>query len=98
MLYCDKCKVSITGEVDKCPLCQGDVRGEITTENTFPKIHKKRHLLPFILKLVAIITISVAILSILCDIAFGLKWSIREEQRGQKGMRLCSNDNSSWGC
>ncbi|MEI3508558.1 MAG: hypothetical protein V8R01_05585 [Bacilli bacterium] len=37
MKYCDKCKVSIVGKHDKCPLCQGLVAGEVT-DNVFPYV------------------------------------------------------------
>lgn len=41
-MYCDKCKISLTGKHMKCPLCQGDLTGEGSPqENTFPVLPDK---------------------------------------------------------
>ena len=75
MLYCENCKVSIRGNHDKCPLCQGDVIGEPNELNAFPIIKEEKHLLSLILKITALITIVACAISVLINIGFGGKWS-----------------------
>lgn len=38
MLYCEKCKVTLTGAPSFCPLCQGDLGGSPEKESAFPDI------------------------------------------------------------
>lgn len=53
MLYCEKCRVSVTGRPKRCPLCKGDLSG-LPEEGpeVFPRIpltiHKHRTLIKFI--------------------------------------------------
>jgi len=75
MIYCENCKVSITGNHEKCPLCQGDVIGESSKTNTFPIIKEEKHLMYLILKITALITIAVSVISVLINLGFGGKWS-----------------------
>lgn len=76
MLYCNNCKVSITGNHEKCPLCQGDVTGEPSKIHTFPIIKEEKHLISLILKITALITIIVSVVSLLINFEFGGKWSL----------------------
>ena len=75
MLYCENCKVSITGNHEKCPLCQGDIIGEPSRTNAFPIIKEEKHLIYLILKITALITIVAGAVCILINIAFGGRWS-----------------------
>ena len=64
MKYCDKCKVSIVGKHDKCPLCQGLVAGEVT-DNVFPyvpTIYKKYSLFFRLLIFISLVISSICIL------------------------------------
>ena len=38
MQYCPKCKVSVAGTQEVCPLCQGDLRGCPDEKNIFPDL------------------------------------------------------------
>lgn len=76
MLYCENCKVSITGNHEKCPLCQGDVIGEPSKLNTFPIIREEKQIINLILKITALVTIAIGVICILINIGFGGKWSI----------------------
>lgn len=76
MLYCENCKVSITGNHKKCPLCQGDVIGEPSKSNTFPIIREEKQLINLILKITALVTIAIGVICVLINIGFGGKWSI----------------------
>jgi RNA polymerase subunit RPABC4/transcription elongation factor Spt4 len=76
MLYCENCKVSITGNHEKCPLCQGDVIGEPSKSNTFPIIREEKQIINLILKITALVTIAIGVICVLINIGFGGKWSI----------------------
>lgn len=76
MLYCENCKVTITGNHEKCPLCQGDVIGEPSKTNTFPIIKETRHLINLILKITALITIVISAISVLINLGIGGRWSL----------------------
>lgn len=39
MLYCKKCKISISGNFKYCPLCKGEVAGQ-PSDNIFPQLKK----------------------------------------------------------
>jgi len=38
MLYCEKCKLNISGNFERCPLCEEDLTGEADKINTFPDV------------------------------------------------------------
>ena len=75
MLYCENCKVNITGNHEKCPLCQGDVVGEPSKYNTFPIIKQEKHVIYLILKITALVTIASSVVSVLINLEFGGTWS-----------------------
>ena len=37
MKHCDKCKIDVRGEFERCPLCQNKLTGE-STPYEFPKV------------------------------------------------------------
>lgn len=76
MLYCKNCKVSITGNHEECPLCQGDIIGEPSQTNTFPIIKEEKHLINLILKITALITITASVICVLINLGFGGSWSL----------------------
>lgn len=76
MQYCEKCNVKITGNHTKCPLCQGDLRGEITKTNTFPNIPKENHIINLILKISALVDITTISIAVLLNLSFGGHWSL----------------------
>ncbi len=76
MLYCENCKVSITGNHEKCPLCQGDIIGEPSQTNTFPIIKERKYLINLILKITALVTIVASAICILINLGFGGSWSL----------------------
>jgi len=76
MLYCKNCKVNITGNHEKCPLCQGDIIGEPSQTNTFPIIKEEKHLINLILKITALITITASVICVLINLGFGGSWSL----------------------
>ncbi len=76
MLYCKNCKVNITGNHNKCPLCQSDIIGEPGKTNTFPIIREEKHLINLILKITALITIAVSAISVLINLGFRGSWSL----------------------
>ena len=75
MLYCENCKVSITGNHEKCPLCQGDIVGDPSKTNAFPIIKEEKRLIYLILKITALITIAISVVSVLINLEFGGTWS-----------------------
>ena len=38
MKHCDKCKIDVRGEFERCPLCQNKLTGE-STPYEFPNVH-----------------------------------------------------------
>lgn len=76
MLYCKNCKVNITGNLDKCPLCQSDVIGEPSKTNIFPIIREEKHLINLILKITALVTIAISAICVLLNLGFGGRWSL----------------------
>lgn len=76
MLYCENCKVSITGNHEKCPLCQDDVTGEASQTNTFPIINDKRHWTSLMLRIAALVVIVASAVCIFLNSLLGGRWSI----------------------
>lgn len=76
MLYCENCKVSITGNHEKCPLCQDDVIGEASQTNTFPIINDKRHWTSLMLRIAALVVIVASAVCIFLNSLLGGRWSI----------------------
>ena len=68
--YCPKCKVSIRGEADLCPLCQSKTEGiSIDEECSFPKI-KNYYSSKFAYKLVGVISIFIVFVALIINVIF----------------------------
>lgn len=69
MKYCKKCKVFVAGTREKCPLCENSIENndEIKSEDKFPSIKGKSSFLKFIWKLFILITVVIAVLSIIIN-------------------------------
>ncbi|QSX05365.1 hypothetical protein JYG23_11860 [Sedimentibacter sp. zth1] len=77
MLFCKKCKVSVNCETNVCPLCQGDLVGEKSQNSVFPIVSKQKHLVNLILKIAALVTISLTAICVLFNLKFGGgSWSL----------------------
>ncbi len=63
MLYCEKCKISAAGNIEKCPLCGGNLSGDICDDAeafpVIPPVKPKRYLTFKILILISVITAAV---------------------------------------
>lgn len=59
MRKCNKCKISYTGNINRCPLCQGKLIGE-KEESPFPKIHE--HKTTVLHKILLFTTISIGVI------------------------------------
>lgn len=58
MRYCEKCNVKLTGEIRRCPLCQGTLTGEADREgNAFPDIPLTRNPHWLLVRLLALATV-----------------------------------------
>ena len=62
MLYCDKCRLSVAGHRDRCPLCQGALSGESGPE-TFPVIPTGRHQYHLVLRMLIFLSITAVVVS-----------------------------------
>lgn len=69
MQYCPKCKVSVTGAQEVCPLCQGDLRGAPDEKNIFPSLaDRPDKKTGFIFRLMLFIAITAAIVCVAINI------------------------------
>lgn len=79
MLYCNNCKVKISGQKKICPLCQSDLSG--TAENSlevYPVIERKKSRLSFALKIITLCAVLCIISSLAIDFITppdGISWS-----------------------
>lgn len=67
MLYCKKCGVSVEGNPDYCPLCQGELSGTALGAQKYPAIQKKPNRLAFALKLAFMITLAAVVICAFID-------------------------------
>ena len=77
MQQCGKCRITVDGDKDRCPLCQGELTGEPEPE-MYPEIKESRFESDFLLKLIAFISISAAAVCVGTDfiISGGITWSL----------------------
>ncbi|GHU56726.1 hypothetical protein FACS189442_5470 [Spirochaetia bacterium] len=69
MLYCHRCKVSVSGSPRRCPLCQGDLAGTPEPDrNVFPVIPPPSASFRRLIRFIALGTIAVAAISVAVDI------------------------------
>ncbi|GHU18813.1 hypothetical protein FACS1894163_11200 [Spirochaetia bacterium] len=70
MLYCHRCKVSVSGSPRRCPLCQGDLAGDAEPDrNVFPVIPPPSASFKRLIRFIALGTIAVAVISVAVDIS-----------------------------
>lgn len=75
---CEKCKVTVTGAPERCPLCQGDLTGNPEAERALfpvipPPVHPHRTLIRFIA--LGTVALAAACVSINLSFPFGGWWS-----------------------
>ena len=63
MKHCDKCKIDVRGEFERCPLCQNKLTGE-STPYEFPKVQSFYEKYEKIFKFAILVTSSLSIISI----------------------------------
>ena len=63
MLYCEKCKVYVSGQKTACPLCQNELSGAFSPEEEiFPKLKKPKYSGHFLMRLITFIAIAAAVI------------------------------------
>lgn len=77
MLYCEKCKVHLTGAIQRCPLCQGELSGE-PEEDSYPKLSDRKTVYWLAMRLALLITVIVLVVCVAVNFSFpaGGRWSI----------------------
>jgi hypothetical protein len=80
MLYCNKCRVKVSGSKRRCPLCRGDLTGTADPAgDVFPPIPPLSAPFKRLVSFIALGTIAVAAVSVAVDIALpsgGVWWSL----------------------
>ncbi len=81
MLYCKKCKVSIAGDKQCCPLCKESLSGDAdVSSEVFPIPEMPKYSKHFLLKLISFIAIAAAVINVginyLVPTSNGVKWSL----------------------
>ena len=76
MLYCEKCKVHLTGSAQRCPLCQGKLSGK-SEEDSYPRLSDRRKPYWLAMRLAGLITVIVLVVCMAVDFSFpeGGRWS-----------------------
>lgn len=74
MLFCNKCKVTVAGHPNICPLCQGELEGVPESGSVYPRIKKKTDLQTLAIRIGALISIATAAICI--AISYELNGSI----------------------
>ncbi|GHV91555.1 hypothetical protein AGMMS50268_20580 [Spirochaetia bacterium] len=70
MLYCHRCKLSVSGSPRRCPLCQGDLAGDAEPDrDVFPVIPPLSAFFKRLIRFIALGTIAVAAISVAVDIS-----------------------------
>lgn len=89
MRYCEKCNVSVTGELRQCPLCQGTLTGDADREgNVFPEIPLIRNPYWLIIRLLLFGTI------VVCTVCIAVNFSFPE--RGWWSLLVAAGLCSGW--
>lgn len=79
MLYCEKCKVYVSGQKTVCPLCQNELSGAFSPEEEiFPKLKKPKYSGHFLMRLITFIAIAAAVIVTSVDIMLpgDVRWSL----------------------
>jgi len=58
MLYCEKCRVSVKGRADYCPLCQGSLTGAPDGSDAFPTVSSKTDGFALAVRIAAFLTVA----------------------------------------
>ena len=82
MKHCDKCKIDVRGEFERCPLCQNKLTGE-SKPYEFPKVQSFYEKYEKIFKFAILVTSSLSIISIAVNILLPQSghWSDRKSTR-----------------
>lgn len=77
MLYCEKCKVHLTGSMQRCPLCQGKLSGE-PEEDAYPRLADRRKPYWLAMRMALLITIIVLVVCVAVNFSFpeSGRWSL----------------------
>lgn len=74
MMNCSKCQVSVRGTAQRCPLCQGDLKGEENArEQVFPHIKPQKSKRLF-LSVMGFISVAVGAICFAINLSFPTKW------------------------
>ena len=79
MKYCEKCRVSVPGDLRTCPLCQGDLSGQgEPSRGTFPALPAPKHPHRGLLQLIGLGTIAAAAVCIAVNLSLPQSgwWSV----------------------
>ncbi|MBC8545891.1 hypothetical protein H8711_02915 [Clostridiaceae bacterium NSJ-31] len=79
MLYCKKCKLSVTGAPRRCPLCQGDLTGVPEPDAAvFPTVPPAAHPHRRLIHLIQFVTAAVAVVCVTINLCLpsGGWWSL----------------------
>lgn len=79
MQYCEKCKVSIHGHREYCPLCQERLSGSgRDSAEVFPFVENPLQKYHLVMRLIIFISFAIAVVSVTVNVMFpvGYKWSI----------------------
>mgnify|MGYP000011703843 FL=1 len=79
MKYCEKCRVSVPGDLRTCPLCQGDLSGQGEPgRGTFPALPAPKHPHRGLLQLIGLGTIAAAAVCIAVNLSLPQSgwWSV----------------------
>ena len=79
MKYCEKCRVSVPGDLRACPLCQGDLSGQGEPgRGTFPALPAPKHPHRGLLQLIGLGTIAAAAVCIAVNLSLPQSgwWSV----------------------
>lgn len=75
MLYCDKCKLHLTGFHPRCPLCDADLTGVPETAGTeLPEVTPPAHPHRVMLRLIALATVAAAVVCLAVNMSVGGDW------------------------
>lgn len=61
MKYCDKCKLSIRGGGERCPLCQGILEGSAEEKAVFPVIPLPNRIGLFVIRILIFLSVAAAV-------------------------------------
>lgn len=66
-MYCKQCRASVSGKVQRCPLCGSALEGAVQGESAFPGMQLRERRASFVLRLSLLLTLVVAAVSVLIN-------------------------------